>query len=161
MRDILTKTGQYIRRFIDFFYPPFSKFMPISMFRYGVTGVANMVFDWILYFVIYNYILQHQDLNLGFVTLSSIIAALAFSFPISLITGFLLQKYVTFTSSTLKGKTQLVRYITVVGINLTINYFGLKLFVDVFHFFPTPAKMTVTIICTLISYIAQKKFTFK
>lgn len=161
MRDILKISGQYIRRFIDFFYPPFSKLMPISMFRYGVTGVANLVFDWILYFVIYNYVLQHQDLHLGFVTVSSIIAALAFSFPISLMSGFLLQKYVTFSTSSLKGRTQLIRYITVVGINLAINYFGLKLFVEVFHFFPTPAKMTITIVCTIISYFAQKKFTFK
>lgn len=161
MGHLFTIIGQQIRKFIDFFYPPFKKVMPISMFRYGVTGVANMIFDWVLYFVIYNYALQHQDLNLGFITLSSIIAALALSFPISLMTGFLLQKYVTFSTSSLKGRTQLVRYISVVGLNLAINYFGLKLLVDVLHFYPTPAKMTVTIFCTLISYFAQKKFTFK
>lgn len=150
MRERFTIIGQYIRKFIDYFYPPFRKLMPISLFRYGVTGVTNMIFDWVLYFSIYNYILKHQDINLGFVTLSSIIAALVFSFPISLMSGFLLQKYVTFSTSSLKGRAQLGRYITVVAVNLAINYFGLKLFVDVFHFFPTPAKMTATIICILI-----------
>jgi len=100
-------------------------------------------------------------LYLGFVTLSSHIAALVFTFPISFMTGFLLQKYVTFTASDLRGKTQLVRYGVVVALNLGINYIGLKLLVDGFGWFPTPSKMIITLFATLVSYISQKKFTFK
>lgn len=100
-------------------------------------------------------------LHLGFVTLSSHIAALALSFPISFITGFLLQKYVTFTSSALRGKTQIVRYGLVVIFNLSLNYFGLKLLVDIAGLFPTPSKMGITILAVIISYLSQKKFTFK
>ncbi|GAB1416668.1 hypothetical protein MASR2M117_20740 [Paludibacter sp.] len=161
MRKFLTTIGAYIRRIVDFFYPPFSKYFTIEFFRYGVTGFANLVFDWILYFCSFHFILQKQMLHLGVVTLSSHIAALAFSFPISFISGFLLQKYVTFTSSALKGKIQIVRYGLVVLFNLCLNYFGLKLLVDIAGFFPTPSKMGITIIAIIISYISQKKFTFK
>jgi putative flippase GtrA len=98
---------------------------------------------------------------LGFVTISPHIAALFVTFPITLFTGFLLQKYVTFTASDLRGREQLIRYIAVVGVNLLINYFGLKLLVELLHFYATPSKMVVTVICTIFSYFSQKTFTFK
>ncbi len=161
MRKFLTSTGTGIRRMVDYFYPPFRKYMSVEFFRYGATGVANLVFDWFIYFFIFHFILRQQMLPLGFVTLSSHIAALAFSFPISFMSGFLLQKYVTFNNSDLRGKVQLFRYGVVVVANLAINYVGLKLFVDVFGWFPTPSKMAITILATGVSYISQKKYTFR
>ena len=161
MRNFLKSTGKTIRKLVDFFYPPFKKYVPVEFFRYGVTGAANLVFDWVLYFCIFHFVLEQQMLHLGFVTLSSHIAALVFTFPVSFMTGFLLQKYVTFTASDLRGKTQLVRYGVVVAVNLGINYIGLKLLVDGFGWFPTPSKMIITLFATLVSYISQKKFTFR
>jgi putative flippase GtrA len=161
MRKFLKITGDAIRRLVDYFYPPFRKYMDKEFFRYGVTGVANLVFDWVLYFCIYHFILHKEMLHLGFVTLSSHIAALAISFPVSFMTGFLLQKYVTFTGSEKRGGTQLYRYGIVVLINLAFNYFGLKLLVDFFGWFATPSKMGITLIATAFSYFSQKKYTFK
>lgn len=163
IRRILVILGMYIRRMIDYFYPPFSKFFSKQLFRYGVTGGSNVVFDSILYSVIYNFVLQKQiiDLPLINISLSPHTAALLITFPITLLTGFLLQKYVTFTSSEVKGYYQLARYISVVGINLLINYFGIKLLVEYFNFYPTISKLIATIVCTVISYLSQKHFTFK
>ena len=127
MSNVLKDSGKSIRRIIDFFYPPFRKFMTIQFFRYGITGSVNLVFDWVLYFFIYNFVLRHKMLELGFVTLSSHIAALVFKVPIVLLSGFLLQKYVTFSSSSLNGRVQLFRYSIVFFANLCISYFGMKL----------------------------------
>ena len=96
IRRILVLTGKFISDVIDYFYPPFRRYFGLQFFRYGVSGAANIVFDWGLYSFIYNIILQKQMLKLGLVTLSSPIAALFITFPITLFTGFLLQKYVTF-----------------------------------------------------------------
>lgn len=161
MRKFLKATGSSIRRIIDFFYPPFRKYMSVEFFRYGATGAGNLIFDWVIYFCIFHFLLNQQMLHLGFVTLSSHIAALVFSFPFSFMSGFLLQKYVTFNNSDLRGKIQLFRYGVVVVINLTINYLGLKLLVDVFGWFPTPSKMSITLFATIVSYISQKKYTFR
>ncbi len=81
--------------------------------------------------------------------------------PITLLSGFLLQKYAIFTASNMRERVQLIRYMGVVGVNLLINYFELKLLVEVLHIYPTPSKMIVTVVCTIFSYIMQKKFTFK
>jgi putative flippase GtrA len=161
MRSLFETIGSWIRTIIDFCYPPFRKFTTIKFFRYGVTGAGNLVFDWVLYFLIYTYILQHQMLNLGFITLSSHIATFVIKFPIVLLSGFLLQKYVTFNDSDLRGHVQLFRYLVVFLINLLVNYAGLKLLVDGFSLYPTISNMLVSIVTVFISYFSQKKYTFK
>lgn len=161
MRRILILIGKFISGIIDFFYPPFQHIVSLQFFRYGVVGVANLVFDWVLYFISYNFIFRKKIVELGFIAISPHIAAFLLVFPITLLSGFLLQKYVTFTASNLRGRVQLIRYMGVVVVNLLINYFGLKLFVEVLHVYPTPSKMIVTVVCTIFSYIMQKKFTFK
>jgi putative flippase GtrA len=161
MRNAFINSGNIIRGIIDFFYPPFQKYLTIQLFRYGLTGAANLLFDWFLYFLIYNFVLRHEMLNLGIVTLSSHIAAMTIKIPIVLLSGFLLQKYVTFSNSNLSGKTQLFRYSTVFLINLFINYSGLKLLVDILDLWPTPSNMIVSILTIFISYFSQKHYTFK
>jgi len=141
--------------------------MSEQLFRYAVCGGGNMVFDWILYFLIYNFVIGH---NLVYLQLSTFnfqlcltphIATLCIVFPITLLTGFLLQKYVTFTQSNLHGGRQLVRYILIVAVNLAINYFGLKLCVETFGWYPTPSKMAITMITVVVSYLGQKYYTFR
>jgi len=161
MRKIFTKIGLHIQKVIDFTYPLFRRFITLQVYRYGICGSANILLDWVLYFFIYNCIFKDKLFHLGFVTLSPHIATLVFVFPVTVLTGFLLQKYVTFTASYLHGIVQLMRYLLVVFVNLCINYAGLKLFVDQLNFYPTPSKMIVTIIAIIFSYIMQKTFTFK
>lgn len=161
MKKKFIAVGRYICRIIDFFYPPFRKYMTLQFFRYGISGVANMIFDWFLFFIIYHFVLNQKMLDLGFVAFKSHNAALFLTFPVTLFSGFLLQKYVTFTASELRGRVQLFRYSLVVLANLLLNYLGLKILVDFIGLFPTPSKMILTIFTTLFSYFSQKKYTFK
>lgn len=161
MQKLFRKIGAFIRKIVDFFYPPFSRFMSEQLFRYAVCGAANILFDWALFFLLINYGFHKQVVHLGFMALEAHTATLAITFPISTLSGFLLQKHVTFTASDLRGRTQLVRYLQVVGLNLFINYTGLKLFIEAFGFWETPSKMLVTGICILVSYLCQKHYTFK
>jgi putative flippase GtrA len=161
MNKTFAGIGNFIGTKIDFFYPPFQKYMTLQFFKYGMAGTVNLVFDWILYFLIYNFVLQHEMLNLGMVTLSSHIATMTIKIPIVLFSGFLLQKYVTFSYSKLSGRVQLFRYSTVFFINLVINYLGLKILVDSLDFWPTPSNMIISGLTIFISYLSQKHYTFK
>lgn len=162
MRKLLENIGNWIRKIIDFFYPPFRKFMSPQLFHYAACGGGNLVFDWVLYFVIYNFILHQQPLDLGFILVRSDIAAFTLKFPITLLTGFLLQKYVTFSvAKASRGRVQLFRYFLVVLINLGVNYIGFHFFVDVLHFFPSITNAVISILTAIFSYFAQKYFTFK
>ena len=155
---------QIITKIVDFFYRPFRNYIPQQLFRYAACGGGNMVLDWVLYFFIYNFVVGHELVylslpfasNLSPLCLTPHIMSLLIVFPITLMTGFWLNKYVTFTQSSLRGYKQLWRYILIVMINLLVNYFGLKLFVEVCGIYPTPSKMIVTIITVAISFFGEK-----
>ena len=152
---------KWIIAFIDFFYPPFSKLMPLQTFRYAACGGTNTLLDIFMYFIAYNYILHKQDLNLGFLTISPYIASILVSFAVSFPTGFFLNRNIVFTGSTLHGRVQLFRYFILVVICLLLNYVFIKLFVEQFHIYPTVAKILTTVIVISFSYLTQKNFTFK
>jgi putative flippase GtrA len=165
----MNRLAQIITRIIDFFYTPFRKCVSEQVFRYAACGGGNMVLDWVLYFLIYNFVIGHDLINLQF-TICNIqiaqaitphIATLCIVFPITLLTGFWLQKYVTFTQSDLHSARQLARYISVVAVNLAINYFGLKLCVEIWGWYPTPSKILITLITVIISYFGQKYYSFR
>lgn len=171
----MKKLAQIITKIIDFFYQPFEKVVPRQLFRYAACGGGNMVFDWVLYFVLYNFVIGHDLITYDFSQLSFLfsfegglrgaitphIATLCIVFPITLMTGFLLNKYVTFTQSSLRGWNQLSRYVLIVALNLAINYFGLKLCVDMLGWYPTPSKVSITLVTVVISYFGQKYFSFR
>jgi len=144
--------------FIDFFYPPFKKFMPLQTFRYAVCGGSNMLLDIVIYFISYNFILHKQILNLGFIAFEPYTAALWMAFCISFPTGFLLSKYIVFNSSQLRGRIQLFRYILIVAVNLVLNYAILKILVEEMHFYPTIARIFATCFVVTFSYLSQKHF---
>ena len=94
--------------FIDFFYPPFRKLIPLQTFRYAACGGANTVLDIFVFFLAYNYILHKQVLQLGFIAFKPHIAAFIISFLISFPTGFMLMRHVVFPGSVLHGRIQLL-----------------------------------------------------
>ena len=162
MRKLLIAVGIRIQKMIDYTYPPFRKLISPQLYRYGVCGGANVAFDLVLYFLIYNFIFKGRIVDLGFVAFSPHIASYIIIFPFTTLSGFLLQKYVTFSDSTdLRGRVQLIRYMIIVFANVLINYVGLKVFVDGLNFYPTPSRMIIITITVICSYIGQKKFTFK
>jgi putative flippase GtrA len=146
---------------IDFFYPPFSKLMPLQTFRYAVCGGTNTFLDIFLYYVSYHYILHERFVNLGIVTISPYIMSFLMSFSISFPTGYLLNKNIVFPKSILLGRIQLFRYFLLVVICLALNYIFIKLFVEQFHLYATVAKILTTVIVVSFSYLTQKNFTFK
>jgi putative flippase GtrA len=159
---VLAKNIQrIIIRIIDFFYTPFSKYIPLETFRYAATGGANTALDITLYFLCYNFVLDKNNVDLHIVVISPYIAAFLIVFPITFLTGFLLAKYITFTDSEIRGRIQLIRYMISVSGSILLNYTFLKILVEFAGFWPTLAKVITTVIVVIYSYFVQKFFTFK
>jgi putative flippase GtrA len=161
MRSLFERIGEIIIRIVDAFYFPFLQFLPKEIFRYAATGGANTVLDITLYFVFYRYVLDMQIVELGFTAISPHIAAFIMVFPITFTSGFFLAKYVTFTSSELKGNIQLFRYLLTVAGSILLNYVFLKLFVEYCGWYATFSKIATTFLVIIYSYLAQRYFTFK
>lgn len=146
---------------IDFVYQPFRKLMPIQTFRYAACGGGNMLFDIFMYFIAYNFIVEKQIVMTPAGAMEPHIAAFLISFAFSFPTGYLLNRYIVFPGSILRGRVQLFRYFVLVVLCVFLNYIFIKLFVEHFHIYPTVSKMLTTVIVVSFSYLTQKNFTFK
>ena len=152
---------KFALRWIDFFYPPFKRWFSLHTFRYMVSGGVTVSSAIISYFVIFNYVLQQRDVQLGGYLITAPIAALILESAVTFCVGFILNKYLVFTHSTLKGRIQLFRYATVYGTNILLNYALLKILIEGFGFYPSIAKAFITIALAIFSYFSQKYFSFR
>jgi len=153
--------NNFILKLIDPPYVLFKKFIPLKTYRYAVCGGSNLVLDTVLYFIVFQFLVSKQNIDLGMVVLSPHIASLFFVFPITFSVGFLLNRYIVFSESILPVKVQFFRYLLVGLLALFISYASMKLLVDVLLFYPTPSRLVTIVITVLVSYVLQNKFSFK
>ena len=161
MRKLHENIRSLILSVVDLFYPIFKKIMPLQTFRYAACGGFNTVLDISLFFVSYNFILKKEAVHFGFLTIGAHIAAFLIGFLVTFPIGFYLSRYVVFQETSVKKTKQLAKYFTVVFGCLILNYAFLKLFVDMFGWYPTPSKILTTVFVVAFSYVSQKNFTFK
>ena len=152
---------QVITSFIDFFYPPFRGIMPVQTFRYAACGGGNALLGLFNYWLGYHILFQQKIFDFGFLAFKPHMAALFFSSTITFLLGFILNKYVVFTTSQLRGHIQLFRYFLSFGFNLVVNYFMLKLLVEYLHWNPVLSQVLTILLVIGISYLTQKHFTFR
>lgn len=152
-----------ISRLVDIFYfPIFRRFIDQKSFRYAAVGGANLGFGVVMYWFLFNIVLQKADTTFfGLVTISAPILAFLINFVITFFSGFWLTKNVAFSGSVLRGRVQLMRYAMVVALNIMINYWGLKLLVEVFEFYPTPSYLSLQLLTVTISYLSSRFFIFR
>ncbi len=156
------RLSELIIKGVDLFYlRPVAALVPLQTYRYAVCGGANMVLDAVWYFVIYHFIVAERFFDLGVVVISPHIASMCLVFPITFFNGFWLNRHVAFRHSPLSGGVQLFRYALSIGGSLLLTYLGLKFFVEVCHFWPTPSKVLTTVITVIYSFLAAKYFTFR
>lgn len=157
--------------------------MPLQTFRYAACGGGNMVLGFLVFTAVFHLIASLSHFNLGVVSFSisevkignatvvmmqsSHVAFKAHSFALScsstvvFFAGFLLNKYVVFTGSNLRGRIQLFRYFLSTVSSFCINYFLLNALVIYLHVYPVLAQVIVTAIVVTISFFMQQYFTFK
>lgn len=152
-------------KFIDFFYPPFSRWLPLHTFRYLVSGGSTAVCGIVSYYIAYNWILHQKHIEVDFPFLPRLITAHSLALVIStfasFLWGFTLNKYLVFTKSNLKGRVQMFRYGAVMTINLGLNFAMLKYMVEGLHFYASLSQAFITVLLSLCSYFLQKHFTFR
>lgn len=146
---------------LDFFYPLFKRWLSKEVYYYLACGTINTCCDWVMYFIIYNFIVQKQFIDLGFVTISPHISSLIIVTPITFFIGFCFSKYITFRRSKLETTLQALRYAGILLCNWIITYTCIKLLVEMAGIYPTPSKMITTVITTLLGFILQKYYSFE
>lgn len=158
LHDFISKL---ILDLIDWVYPLFKRLMPIHTFRYAACGGGNTVLDILGFYLSYNFLFQRTPIHISWLTISPHIASFMASFCVTFPIGFYLSRYVVFQETAVKKTDQLLKYFLVVLGCILLNYLFLKLFVDYFGWYATPAKILTTFFVVIFSYTSQKNFTFK
>jgi len=157
------KLVSIIHSILDFFYPLVKRLFDKTTYYYAVCGVGNLVLSWILFFVFFQFVFEKQLLYVSVIdfTFSAYTLTAFTCFLITFNIGFLLMKYIVFTESGLKGRVQLFRYGLSALISGIVSWGLLKIFIEVFDIFPSIANILASCLVVLVSYLLQRKFTFK
>jgi putative flippase GtrA len=152
-----------IHKILDFFYPLVKRFFDKTTYYYAVCGFGNLVLSWILFYVFFQFVFKKQMLYVAVINFTfSAYTLTAFTcFLVSFVIGFLLMKYIVFTESGLKGRVQLFRYAVSAMISSTVSWMLLKTFIEAFDFYPSVANVLASCLVVIVSYLLQRKFTFK
>ncbi|RZL36591.1 MAG: GtrA family protein [Pedobacter sp.] len=149
-----------ILAFIDFFYPPFKGFISEHNFRYLATGGSTWLLGNVVYYLSFHYLFHTEDVDFLFFTLKRETAALAIDFLVVIPYSFLLNRYVIFTHSEVKGHIQLLRFLNLNLVNILLTFALQKFFIEILHIYPTISKVVVSVLIAGFSYLYQHYFTF-
>ncbi|KQM64584.1 hypothetical protein ASE74_11225 [Pedobacter sp. Leaf216] len=148
---------------IDFFYPPFKKYISPHNFRYLATGGGTLLLGILSYYFAYFFIFKTAEVNFGVIVLQRETASLLVDYLVAIPTSFLLNKYVIFTHSELKGRVQLFRFLNLQFINILATYVFLKFLLELLRDYPALSilsRILVSVSMALFSYLYQHYFTF-
>ena len=135
--------------------------MPAQTFRYAVCGGINTLLGLLIYYIGFHYIFDKENFDAGIIVFKPHNASLFLAGCFSFTFGFILNKFLVFSDSYLKGRIQLFRYFLSFILNLVVNYFILNLLVEYLHVEAFTSQVIATIIVIILSYITQKNFTFR
>ena len=151
-----------INSFIEFFYFPFLRFMPLNTFKYAVCGGSTVVVDFFVYYFFLYFFFDAELVNFfGYFETSKEIASHIIAFFVSFPMGFGLNKWVVFKESELKGRIQLFRYGLTVSSCFGISYLFMKFFIFGLAWHPVFSKILTTVLVTVYSYFMQLYFSFQ
>ena len=102
---------QTILAFIDFFYKPFKNLIPKTDFRYLAIGGSTWLLGNLIYAIAYEYVFLNAKTALFDIEFKRENAALILHFLIIIPYGFLMNKFIVFAHSKIKGKTQFLKRI--------------------------------------------------
>ncbi len=140
-----------------------ARFIPTQTFRYLACGGSNTVLNIFIEYLAYNFIVHKQDFNVyGSINIAPEVSAWIIAFAISFPAGFIMSRHIVFPESNLHGRVQLFRYALTTATFILLTYVLIKVFTICLPGVPQTIRYTVICIITaILSYISQRRFTFK
>lgn len=151
---------QIILTIIDFFHPPFKKYISLHNFRYLAVGGSTFVLGYLVYYLSFYHLFNSDEVNFGYFILKRGTAAMAVDFAFVIPYSFIMNRYVVFTHSEVRGRVQLFRFMNLQFINILLNIALYKFLADVLLIYPTVARFAVQVLIAGFSYLYQHYFTF-
>jgi putative flippase GtrA len=160
---LLSSARNIILGIIDFFHRPFARLIPTQTFRYLACGGSNTVLNIFIEYLAYNFIMHKQAIPIyESIVLTPEVGAWIIAFAISFPAGFIMSRHIVFPESNLHGRIQLFRYALTTVTFIVLTYVLIKVFTFCLPMINQTVRYTfICIVTAILSYISQRKFTFK
>jgi putative flippase GtrA len=160
---LLRAAQNIVNGIIDFFYKPFSGFIPHQTFRYIACGGSNTVLSLVIYSIAFNVILNRTSTHIiGDVYITAPVGAQIISFCVNFPLGFFLSRHIVFTESNLRGRKQLFRYALITATFILLTYVLIKTFAILLPMIRADISyIFISAIIAVLSYLSQRFFAFK
>jgi putative flippase GtrA len=158
---------------IDFCHRPFARWIPNQTFRYLACGGSNTVLNIAIFSLTLRFLFTTEKVHIfGDINVAADVAAYVVAFCISFPIGFTLSRHIVFPESNLHGRIQFFRYVLTTATFILLTYLLIKSF-DILLSLVIPNSNAsyallhsitytlITIITAILSYISQRRFTFK
>ncbi|WP_442591717.1 GtrA family protein [Pedobacter sp. AW31-3R] len=146
---------------IIYIHTPFSRFIPLKTFRYGMTGGSNAVLNLAIFYISYNYLFERQNVVLPGISITPYIAAYIVALSITFPIGFLLNKYFVFQEINGRTGKQLFLYFALTSTNIVLEYILLHFLIGKMKLPATLAQGFIIVLLASISYLFQTYVTFR
>ena len=159
---MLSQTRHIVVGIIDFFHRPFANVIPTQTFRYLACGGSNTVLNIVIESLAFNHIFHKLPIPVGGLIIAPEVGAWIIAFLISFPAGFIMSRHIVFPESNLHGRIQLFRYALTTISFIIITYLLIKFCSIYLPMINQTVRYTcICIITAVLSYISQRKFTFK
>ncbi|MBE7176068.1 MAG: GtrA family protein [Mucilaginibacter polytrichastri] len=138
----------------------FRKILRNQVVRFFLSAGFGVLVDAVIYFLLYNYVFQKYNITVWGYRIKGVTAAFVISFSAQVITNFLVNKYLVFTESELKGRKQFFRFALVATLGFFANLLLLNLLVELGLYAPY-ARVLAALSLGAASYFVHKFFSFR
>jgi putative flippase GtrA len=137
--------------------------IPTQTFRYLACGGSNTVLNIVVESLAFNHVFKGHPIHLyGSNVIAPEVSAWIVAFAISFPAGFILSRHIVFPESNLHGRIQLFRYALTTASFILLTYLLIKAFTFCIPMVNQTVRYTaICIITAVLSYISQRRFTFK
>jgi putative flippase GtrA len=136
-----------------------NRLLKFKSVRYIISGGLATAVDVFTYFVCQHVVFDKDTTYFGFI--SGPIASLMVSYSCGFVTNFSISKFFVFKDSDLRTRHQLMRYLLVALVVFALNYFCMKVLLELLNLYPTLSRIISVCTVATISYLLHNRFTFR
>ncbi len=139
------------------------RLLQLQLVRYIIAAGTAFTVDIVVYFIALHFFVTDQSITLfgNVIELRAAMLSLVVSFTCGLFTNYYMSKLFVFKSAENNNRKNFIRFVMVALVTFVGNYFLMRFFLEIAHFYPTPARFIAACIFSIFSFGMHKFFSFK
>lgn len=139
------------------------RLLQMQLVRYVIAAGTAFTVDVVVYFIMLHFFISDKIITIFNtpITLRAAMLSLVVSFTCGLFTNFYMSNLFVFKAVDNRTNKHFARFVVVAMVTFVGNYFLMRFFIEVVHFYPTPARILSACVFAMFSFTMHKFFSFR